>query len=305
LGIDLPKHGTFVGLFAGANNTAGESNAFFGAFAGAANNTGNFNTFIGAQAGYNNTNGGDNSFFGYNAGASNAGGINNSFFGLGAGQSNVAGGGNSFFGVNAGENSTGGYNSFFGLSAGDTNTTGFANTIIGEYANVGSNNLTHATAIGSRARVDQSNSLVLGSINGINGALDDTNVGIGTTAPAARLDIKSSGPTNIALQISMGGIKVAGAGVGTSTPVFIHRVTAGNITTCLHCTRIDHPLTNGDPNAILIVTPNFNPGGIGGIRNAHPISVYYEPALSRWLIFNQDFSAMPIDAAFNVLIVKP
>ncbi len=39
------------------------------------------------------------------------------------------------------------------------------------------------------AHVMQSNSLVLGSINGVNSSLADTNVGIGPTAPAGRLHI--------------------------------------------------------------------------------------------------------------------
>ena len=76
-------------------------------------------------------------------------------------------------------------NSFFGGQAGLTNTTGSGNTIIGRSADVGSGNLTNATAIGAFARVSQSNSLVLG-----NGA----NVGIGTTAPSSLLHL--NGPSS-------------------------------------------------------------------------------------------------------------
>jgi hypothetical protein len=54
-------------------------------------------------------------------------------------------------------------------------------------------NLTNATAIGANASVTQSNSLVLGSINGVNGATADTSVGIGTTAPAERLHVSGTG----------------------------------------------------------------------------------------------------------------
>ncbi|MBC7929327.1 MAG: tail fiber domain-containing protein [Rubrivivax sp.] len=101
--------------------------------------------------------------------------VGNLFAGEGAGASTVPGNGIS--------------NAFFGTGAGDTNTTGDFNTIVGTGADVGSINLNNATAIGSRALVTQSNSLVLGSINGQNGATDDTNVGIGTTAPSARLHV--------------------------------------------------------------------------------------------------------------------
>ncbi|MBL0358383.1 MAG: tail fiber domain-containing protein [Chitinophagaceae bacterium] len=47
----------------------------------------------------------------------------------------------------------------------------------------------NATAIGYRAVVAQDNSLVLGSINGINGATADTRIGIGTTAPTQKLHV--------------------------------------------------------------------------------------------------------------------
>jgi len=43
--------------------------------------------------------------------------------------------------------------------------------------------------------VDASNSLVLGSINGVNFATADTNVGIGVTAPAYRLHVGSGNNT--------------------------------------------------------------------------------------------------------------
>ncbi len=74
-------------------------------------------------------------------------------------------------------------NAFFGKGAGNANISGNANTIIGVSADVGSGNLTNATAIGANALVTQGKSLVLGSISGVNGATSDTNVGIGTTAP--------------------------------------------------------------------------------------------------------------------------
>jgi len=98
---------------------------------------------------------------------------------------------NAFFGAQAGSaNTSGGSNSFFGRNAGLSNTTGSSNTFLGNSADAGSGNLTNATAIGARAQVTQSNSLVLGSINGVNGATADTKVGIGTTAPGAPLDVQ-------------------------------------------------------------------------------------------------------------------
>ena len=123
---------------------------------------------------------------------STAGG--NLFAGFGAGFSNPTGTYNSFFGSDAGVlNTTGGSNSFFGRNAGSSNISGGNNTIIGYSANVSAGSLTNATAIGANAQVSQSNSLVLGSINGVNFATADTNVGIGTTAPTQRFHVVGNG----------------------------------------------------------------------------------------------------------------
>ncbi len=93
---------------------------------------------------------------------------------------------NIFAGANTGTGGSG--NSFFGTNAGAANSTGTNNTVIGVNAEVGSGALTNATAIGARAQVDQSNSLVLGGVAGTNGGAN-TSVGIGTTAPKAKLDV--------------------------------------------------------------------------------------------------------------------
>ena len=82
-------------------------------------------------------------------------------------------------------------NVFLGASSAANNLAGSNNVVIGTFADVGSDNLTNAIAIGHRAEVVQSNSLVLGSINGVNFSNVDTNVGIGTPAPQARLDVRN------------------------------------------------------------------------------------------------------------------
>ena len=214
---------TFVGHQAGLNNTV-DSNSFFGYQAGKANTDGSQNTFVGYQAGHNN-NSNFNSFVGYQAGSANMTGSINTFVGVQAGQNNTTGFGNSIFGSIAGQhNTSGGSNAFLGWSAGNSNTMGQANCFLGTGAGqnntIGNNNtfigtladfstsnptgdsntllgdltkltsgISNATAIGANAQVQQSNSLVLGSINGINGATADTNVGIGTTTPTQRLHV--------------------------------------------------------------------------------------------------------------------
>jgi hypothetical protein len=98
-------------------------------------------------------------------------------------------------------------------------------------------------------------------------------------------------PVNAAFNVF---VPAASPGVG----IFVHTATAGNST--YDYTKIDNALTNGNPNAIVFVTPNWNPGGVGGTYDNHPIGVFYDG--NKWAIFNQDLTAIPVNAAFNVYV---
>lgn len=300
---------SFFGQNSGAANTTGIHNSFFGESAGAANNA-SFNAFFGDSAGSSNTTGSANAFFGRGAGLSNTTANDNSFFGFDAGLVTI-GGQNSFFGRSAGAaNTSGQQNTFLGNTAGNTNTSGNNNTIIGSGADLSTGTLFNASAIGANALVSQSNSLVLGGIAGVNGAVVDTSVGIGTTAPIARLEVNGQGGT--ALAITNGAIRVTGAGVGTSTAAFIHVRLPANTCGGQVYSVIDHPLTNGDPNAILIVTARGVDGTTTFPSNA-PLFVYYFPAgfqppgcpefANRWLIVS--INAPKNGDQYNVLVIKP
>jgi hypothetical protein len=155
-----------------------------------ANTSGNQNVFVGWEAGRSNTTGSFNSFLGLWAGRDNTTGTGNNFYGSETGRSNVSGCCNSFFGGSAGfSNQTGSFNTFVGERSAQTVSSGDYNTSLGANILLGANGLQNATAIGARASVTQSNSLVLGAIGGINNAPADTRVGIGTTAPKARLEV--------------------------------------------------------------------------------------------------------------------
>ena len=216
---------SFYGVNAGSSNTIGNHNVFVGEDAGVSNTSGANNSFVGHDAGSNNVSGGSNSFYGSQAGFSNTAN-GNSFFGASAGAINTTGQQNCMFGINAGfDQSTGSYNCFFGASAGTSSSTGDANVCLGNFAGgfntTGSNNIfvgantgnsisgesqntlvgdsangypgnVNSTAIGANARVTASNSLVLGSISGVNGATADTSVGIGVTSPNSTLQLKGS-----------------------------------------------------------------------------------------------------------------
>ena len=138
-----------------------------------------------------------NVFAGVDAGGANTTGLANSFFGREVGAANVGGINNAYFGRSAGGASTGNNNSFFGYAAGLANTSGSSNTILGVGAEVGAGNLNNATALGALAQVDCSNCLVLGAVAGVNSAATNSNVGIGTTTPTARLEIVSESNSSV------------------------------------------------------------------------------------------------------------
>ena len=179
-------------------SAAGTNNLFAGINAGT---TGSNNAFFGAFAGNGNTTGINNAFFGTNAGQANTGASQNAFFGTRAGQANTTGSSNAFFGFQAGlTNTTGVHNTFIGSGADFflANSTGDNNTLLGANSAVltGGVGINNATAIGFQAQVSASNSLILGSINGVNGATADTKVGIGTNAPSERLHVNGNGLFN-------------------------------------------------------------------------------------------------------------
>ena len=133
--------------------------------------------------------------------------------------------------------------------------------------------------------------------------LGNGRVGVGTATPSSSLHVV--GDTRLGGDLVMdGAIKVSGAGVGTSTAAFVQVCALAN-QTAPHRTTISNPLCDGNPNAILLVTHNYNPGGTGGNLQTHPFSVWYNGSNSKWEIYNDDFVAMPVGTSFNVLIITP
>ena len=140
-----------------------------------------------------NVSGFDNTAVGRHALISSVGNVNTAVGSLSL-DANTSGAQNTALGGAAlGATITGSNNVAVGVQAGFANTTGSGNTFIGQLANAGSGKLTNATAIGANAQVDQSNALVLGAIDGINSATENTRVGIGLTAPETLLDIEDRG----------------------------------------------------------------------------------------------------------------
>ncbi|MBD0257427.1 MAG: tail fiber domain-containing protein [Cytophagales bacterium] len=190
-GNGFGKDNSYFGYKAGSADNNGVQNSFFGSEAGKSNAT-SYNTFIGFKAGWLTNQGSSNTFVGNTSGLYNTSGAGNVLVGSGAGFYNTAGHRNAFLGSGAGtNNTTGSDNVFVGQLAGELNKTGSGNTALGKHAGPAGENLTNATAIGFRATVTVSNAIVLGSINGKNGATANTKVGIGTTAPTHQLQLSS------------------------------------------------------------------------------------------------------------------
>jgi hypothetical protein len=87
---------------------------------------------------------------------------------------------------------------------------------------------------------------------------------------------------------------------GADGALFVHRATPGNV--AYNSTYVDHPLANGDPNAVLLAKRVA--GDPPSTRR--PIGVWYDHRVrgGRWAVFNQDRSPMPRGEAFEVTILE-
>ena len=196
---------TGLGAYTLTYNTSGKSNTAVGMGALYGNQTGNGSVAVGTRALGNggafnyNIAIGDSAMYGNNANENvaigtfamrfNNTGTQNTTLGNYALQNTNTGNYNVAIGHQALLSSNANGNTAMGFTAGSTNTTGTFNTLLGYNADVSATNLTNAAAIGSNALIAQSNSLILGSINGINGATADTRVGIGTTTPDSTFSV--------------------------------------------------------------------------------------------------------------------
>lgn len=178
-------------------NTSGRSNTALGMGALYFNQTGSNNTAVGVRAMVNSTTGNRNVVVG-DSSMMFSNGNENISIGHKSMQFNNTGNENVAIGKFALQsNNIGSQNAALGTNAGISNTSGSLLTFVGHNSNPSSNNLVNASAFGARSLVSQSNSLVLGSINGLNGATATVNVGIGLTNPSARLHVRRTGTSPI------------------------------------------------------------------------------------------------------------
>jgi hypothetical protein len=87
-----------------------------------------------------------------------------------------------------------------------------------------------------------------------------------------------------------------------ASETFVHYAKLDN--TEGNSTYLDNPLTNGEPDAVLAVTQDWNPGGGRGNYNDHPIGVLYDADIRKWAICNRGGAPMPDGAAFNIAVSR-
>jgi hypothetical protein len=169
------------------SNTTGSKNTASGYQALVSNTTGDSNTASGHQALVSNTTGDSNAASGAFALYLNTTGEANTASGAGALQLNTTGGYNTACGFIAGYGlTTGSSNSFFGKNSGNSVTTGHNNVILGSYNGAGA----PISATGSGYVI------LSDSYGAVRGTFDASgNLGIGTTSPVYKVDVRTAAGT--------------------------------------------------------------------------------------------------------------
>jgi hypothetical protein len=81
---------------------------------------------------------------------------------------------------------------------------------------------------------------------------------------------------------------------------FVHH--SGLVNTAGNYTYLDDQLTNGEPDVVLSVTQNWNPGGGRSVYNNHPVGTVYDAQVKKWAVYNRDGASIPKGAAFNFAV---
>ncbi len=152
-------------------------------------------------------------------------------------------------------------------------------------------------------------------VHGVANGSAQANVGVlGETQSVAGIGVRAVGAGGVgkALDVVDGGVRIH----GTGAPAFVHTPS----TTCAagSATAIDNPHANGDPDALLFVTPNtggtlplagadvegyqvaYNVNSLGpGFNTASP-----ECPPGRWVIYTVSGDPFPAGVTFNVLVIN-
>jgi hypothetical protein len=281
---------TAIGILSLNKNTSGTDNTGVGYTTLFQNSTGSLNTAIGSQA-----------LGAYNMENNNTavGAYSSAFT---TGQRNTALG---TFALHL--NTSGSFNTAIGEAAGKTYPNDSLSTFIGYNSNAANDNLKNSTAIGANSFVSSSNSLILGSILGVNSATSNTNIGIGTTSPISRLEVTGAENTNSLVKIAQQGTSSAltiftNNGIGLELDNSTIKVSGANksafqvTSTGSNTIIIPNAIANNSSDIIFIthkkITTNVDP----------PVGVFWNG--TNWIIYTENNVAIPINEQFNVLVIK-
>ena len=86
---------------------------------------------------------------------------------------------------------------------------------------------------------------------------------------------------------------------GNIANVIVHIASATNQGSSPSYTVIDEPSINGNPNPFLVLTSYWSPNSV---YNNYNYGFWYNSSANRWIIYTEDGTAIPNNAAFMVLI---
>ncbi len=151
------------------------------------------------------------------------------------------------------------------------------------------------TYIGDPSINGNSNAIVIISLERVTGATSyNHNIGVWYEAGARKWAIfnqdRAAVPAGATFRVE----------VPRESATFVHY--AGLVNTAGNYTYLDDQLTNGEPEAVLSVTQNWNPGGGRGVYNNHPVETAYDEQVRKWAVYNRDGASIPEGAAFNIAV---
>jgi trimeric autotransporter adhesin len=248
--------------------------------------------------------------------------VDGGYQGSAGGQASVVGGG--FMNLAGGQYSAvAGGNS--NDSTGTSSTVGGGNSNIadGSFSTVAGGSLNcaggdYSWAGGRRAKVRPGNQPTDSTCVAHSGD-GDGDEGSFVWADSQETSFISSGPNQFAIRAN-GGLRWAGTGQNSTTsPAFTHvtniasNTCSGGSGVANSRTAINHPLLNNNPNAVIVMTPNYGPTATGVAPPRNPLAVYYNSsadgncAAGRWVIYDVTLSPAALNngAMFNIWFVLP
>ncbi|GAC1380400.1 MAG: hypothetical protein NVS4B7_09150 [Ktedonobacteraceae bacterium] len=165
-----------------------------------------------------------------------------------------------------------------------------------------SNTTANWTELDNKDTNNNPNAFVVATSNRIRRVVDNHPIGVWYDAMVGKWAIfnqdRAAMPIGAAFNVYA--IQVFSSG-GSQAAAILHVATSSNSKG--NWTDIDSPVTNNNPAAFVNVTLNWNPGGVGGVSDPHPLGVWYDAQAKKWAIFNEgSMNPIPRGAAFNLLL---